>query len=57
MERGLTHIFRFILDKLMPIIIRKELIIVVPKRRYYFYILDLHLHFFPDRFLLINLMG
>ena len=28
-------------------ITRKQLIIVVPKQKYYFYTLDLHLHFFP----------
>ena len=38
-------------------IAKKELIIVVPKQRYNFYTLDLHLHFFPDRFSLINIIG
>ena len=28
---------------------RKQLIIVVPKQRYYYYTLDLHLHFFPTK--------
>ena len=36
---------------------RREIIIVVPKQRFYFYTLDLHLHFFPDRFSIINLIG
>ena len=38
-------------------IAKKEIIIVVPKQRFYFYTLDLHLHFFPDRFSIINLIG
>ncbi len=38
-------------------IAKREIIIVVPKQRFYFYTLDLHLHFFPDRFSIINLMG
>lgn len=28
---------------------RKQLIIVTPKQRYYYYSLDLHLHFFPEK--------
>ena len=38
-------------------IAKREIIIVVPKQRFYFYTLDLHLHFFPDRFSIINLIG
>ncbi len=38
-------------------IAKKELIIVVPKQRYNFYTLDLHIHFFPDRFSIINIIG
>ena len=38
-------------------IARNEIIIVVPKQKFYFYTLDLHLHFFPDRFSLVNLIG
>lgn len=36
---------------------RKQLIIVVPKQRYYYYTLDLHLHFFPEKEYLAELMG
>ncbi len=28
---------------------RKQLIIVTPRQRYYYYTLDLHLHFFPEK--------
>lgn len=35
---------------------RKQLIIVVPKQRYYYYTLDLHLHFFPTKEYLQNLI-
>ena len=35
----------------------RQLIIVVPKQRYYYYTLDLHLHFFFDKFSIINLIG
>tara|TARA_A100000164_G_scaffold348921_1_gene351465 strand:- start:275 stop:979 length:705 start_codon:yes stop_codon:yes gene_type:complete len=37
-------------------IAKKEIIIVVPKQKFYFYTLDLHLHFFPDKFSIINLI-
>jgi len=34
-----------------------KLIIVVPKQRYYYYTLDLHVHFFPFKERLIHLVG
>jgi ubiquinone/menaquinone biosynthesis C-methylase UbiE len=36
---------------------RKKLIVVTPKQRYYFYSLDEHLHFFPQRELLTSAMN
>jgi ubiquinone/menaquinone biosynthesis C-methylase UbiE len=36
---------------------RKQLMVVVPKQRYYYYTLDLHLHFFPLQHHLTNLIG
>ncbi len=36
---------------------RKQIIIVTPKQRYYYYTLDLHLHFFPEKEYLMNLVG
>jgi ubiquinone/menaquinone biosynthesis C-methylase UbiE len=36
---------------------KKQIIIVTPKQRYYYYTLDLHLHFFPEREYLSELMG
>jgi len=36
---------------------RKQLIIVVPRQRYYYYTLDLHLHFFPLKHQLTDLIG
>lgn len=38
-------------------IARKQILIVVPKQRYYNYSLDLHLHFFPRREDLTRLIG
>lgn len=35
----------------------KQIIIVVPKQRYYYYTLDLHLHFFPEKEYLLNLIN
>lgn len=35
----------------------KMLIVVVPKQRYYFYSLDLHLNYFPQKEILINAMN
>lgn len=35
---------------------RKQIIIVTPKQRYYYYTLDLHLHFFPEKEYLMNLV-
>jgi len=36
---------------------RKQLIIVTPKQRYFYYTLDLHLHFFPEKEYLIHQFG
>lgn len=36
---------------------KKQLIIVTPKQRYYYFTLDLHLHFFPIQQQLTNLIG
>jgi ubiquinone/menaquinone biosynthesis C-methylase UbiE len=36
---------------------RKQLMIVTPKQRYYYYSLDLHLHFFPEKNYLHQLVG
>ena len=36
---------------------KKEVIIVVPKQRYFYHTLDLHLHFFPDEFSLVNILN
>lgn len=36
---------------------KKQLMIVVPRQRYYYYTLDLHLHFFPLQHHLTNLIG
>ncbi len=36
---------------------RKQLIIVTPKQRYYYYTMDLHLHFFPIKENLTELIG
>lgn len=36
---------------------KKQLIIVTPKQRYYYYTLDLHLHFFPVKEYLFDLTG
>jgi hypothetical protein len=38
-------------------IARKQLVITVPCQRYYYYTLDLHIHFFPLKSMLINAMG
>lgn len=38
-------------------IARKQLIIVTPKQRYYYYTLDLHLHFFPKKEYLLQAVG
>lgn len=35
---------------------RKQLVIATPCQRYYYYSLDLHLHFFPDKSSLLNLL-
>jgi len=35
----------------------KQIIITVPKQRWYYYTLDLHLHYFPKKEILINLVG
>ena len=36
---------------------RKQLIIVTPKQRYFYYTLDLHLHFFPEKEYLLHQFG
>lgn len=36
---------------------RKQLIIVTPRQRYYYYTLDLHLHFFPEKEYLQQVTG
>lgn len=36
---------------------RKQLIIVTPRQRYYYYTLDLHLHFFPEKEYLQEVTG
>lgn len=36
---------------------RKQIIIVTPRQRYFYYTLDLHLHFFPEKEYLVNLFG
>lgn len=36
---------------------RNQVIIVVPRQRYYYYTLDLHLHFFPEAHDLTTLIG
>jgi ubiquinone/menaquinone biosynthesis C-methylase UbiE len=35
---------------------RKQLIIVTPRQRYYYYTLDLHLHFFPEKEYLLDVV-
>lgn len=35
----------------------KKIIVTVPRQRFNYYTLDLHLHFFPRKEMLINLMG
>ncbi len=35
----------------------KQLIIICPKQRYYYYTLDLHLNFFPEEYYLQNAIG
>jgi len=36
---------------------RRQIIVVTPKQRYYYYTLDLHLHFFPEKEYLVHLFG
>jgi SAM-dependent methyltransferase len=36
---------------------RNKVIIILPCQRYFYYTLDLHLHFFPRKEMLVNLMG
>jgi len=36
---------------------KKQIIIVTPRQRYYYFTLDLHLHFFPEKEYLIELIG
>jgi hypothetical protein len=38
-------------------IARRQLVITVPCQKYYYYTLDLHIHFFPCKSMLINSMG
>lgn len=41
----------------MKRVARKQIIIATPCQRYYFYTLDLHLHFFPNEHSLAGLLG
>jgi SAM-dependent methyltransferase len=57
-----THTLEHVMDirKAVQEIIRvarKKVIIVLPCQRYFYYTLDLHLHFFPRKEMLVNLMG
>ncbi|HLS70376.1 MAG TPA: class I SAM-dependent methyltransferase [Chitinophagaceae bacterium] len=56
-----SHVLEHVLDfdktlKELKRIARKKIIITVPKQRYYYYTLDLHLHFFYKEFELIEAM-
>ncbi|RYZ46928.1 MAG: class I SAM-dependent methyltransferase, partial [Sphingobacteriales bacterium] len=41
----------------MKRVARKQIIIATPCQRYYFYTLDLHVHFFPNEYSVSSLMG
>lgn len=41
----------------MKRVARKQIIIATPCQRYYFYTLDLHIHFFPNEYAVSSLLG